>query len=191
MTAVLLILVQAGLYAQNGHSKSHETKGSHRISIGLGHAHVSEGNLEEETGWLAAPSWALDYDYWLSDRWALGLHNEILIESFAIERPNEERIERKYPIAVIPVAIWKPWKDFSLVLLAGTGLEFSEGEHLTVVRLGVEYGFALPKNFGIGASLIRDDKLNYYDTWVFGITISKVFNKKQPHSNLHEVNEHS
>jgi hypothetical protein len=178
IVSVLFVLFQWGLCAQEEHSvQVHDMKGAHRLSIGLGHAHVTEGTIEEETGWLAAPSWALDYDYWISNKWAIGLHNEILIESFAIEgKEEEEVIERKYPVAIIPVGIWKPWKGLSL--LAGVGVELAEGHNFTVVRLGVEYGFHLPRNFEIGAALIRDDKLDFYNTWVFGITISKIFPKK-------------
>jgi hypothetical protein len=48
-----------------------ENEGASRLSIGLGHAHVSEGKIDGDTKWLALPSWSLNYDYWLSNKLAI------------------------------------------------------------------------------------------------------------------------
>ena len=162
---------------EHGEQEAHHgMKGAHRLSLGIGHTHVSQGRIDGKNEWLVAPSWAIDYDYWISDRWAIGLHNEILVESFPIEDSKEELIERNYPISVIPAVMWKPFKRLSFV--AGVGGEFSEGHNLTVVRLGLEYGFHLPKDFEISASLLMDDKINYYNSVSITLTVSKIFRKK-------------
>ena len=154
----------------------HGMKGAHRLSLGIGHAHVSQGKIDGKTEWLVVPTWAIDYDYWISDKWAIGLQNEIVVESFIIEDSKEELIERNYPVSVIPSVIWKPFKRLSFV--GGVGLEFAEGHNLTVVRLGLEYGFHLPKDFEISAALMRDDKINYYNSFGLSLTVSKIWRKK-------------
>ena len=144
--------------------------------MGIGHVHVSQGKIDGKNEWLVAPTWAIDYDYWISDRWALGLHNDILVESFTISHKGDELIERNYPISVIPVVIWKPFKRLSFV--GGVGGEFSGEHNFTVVRLGLEYGFHLPKDFEISVFMGRDDKINYYNSWGISLTASKIFRRK-------------
>lgn len=157
------------------HSTHHGMKGSHRITLGLGHTHISNGQVDGKTKWLATASWSINYDYWLSDKWAIGLQNDIILESFIIEHGDEELLERKYPWAIVPVAIYKPGKRLSL--LGGVGAEFSSGHNLTLTRLGMEYGFHLPKNWEVGAALVWDNKWNYYNSWGIAFTVSKIFAK--------------
>jgi hypothetical protein len=155
----------------------HGMKGSSRLTLGLGHTHVSEGKVDGKTQWLAMPSWSLNYDYWLSEKWAIGLQNDLILESFIIEDDKQELIERSYPLAVVPVAIFKPEKHLSL--LGGIGAEFSKGHTLTMTRLGMEYGFHLPKNWEAGAALVWDNKWKYYNSWGLTFTISKIWPRKE------------
>jgi hypothetical protein len=47
-----------------------------------------------------------------------------------------------------------------------------------MTRLGMEYGFHLPKNWEIGASVVWDGKWKYYNSWGLAFTISKIWPKK-------------
>jgi hypothetical protein len=157
----------------------HESmKGSHRLTLGLGHTHISEGKVDGETQWLVAASWSFNYDYWLSDKWAVGLQNDIILETFKIENHEQELVERSRPWAIVPVAIFKPGKHWSF--LGGVGKEIASGRNLTLTRLGIEYGHELPKHWELGAALVWDNKWNYYNSWGLAITISKVWPKKHP-----------
>ena len=133
--------------ASASHSVHHGMKGSHRLTIGLGHTHISQGIINGETEWVTAGSWSFNYDYWLSDKWA-----------------------------IVPVAIFKPGKRLSL--LGGVGVEIAHKKNLTLTRLGVEYGFHLPKNWEVGAAVVWDNKWNYYNSWGLAFTISKIWAKK-------------
>lgn len=181
--AVVCFLSSGNSFAQNNsdfsHSEhnNHGMKGSHRFTIGLGHTHVSEGKVDGDTKWLALPSWSLNYDYWLSNKWALGLQNDIILESFKIENNHHEEIERSYPVAIVPVAMFKPGKHLSLI--GGVGCEFADNHSLTLTRLGAEYGFHLPNNWEVGGALVWDNKWNYYNSWGLAITISKICRKKE------------
>ncbi|HET9432966.1 MAG TPA: hypothetical protein VFO37_04375, partial [Chitinophagaceae bacterium] len=62
--------------------KEEAVKGTHRLSLVLGHSHVSEGIQDNgKKGWKVIPSTGFDYDYWISEHWALGLQNDIMIEN--------------------------------------------------------------------------------------------------------------
>ena len=178
--ALFVFFPMNNLWGQSNHDyeeiKHHnDLKGSSRLTIGIGHTHLSEGKIDGKTEWLTLPSWILNYDYWLSNKWALGLQNDIVLESFFIESDDSELIERSYPISSVPIAIYKPGKH--LMFIAGVGFEFTNEQTLTLTRLGFEYGFHLPNKWEIGAGLVWDNKWNYYNSWGLAITISKLFIK--------------
>jgi hypothetical protein len=121
----------------------------------------------------------LNYDYWLSNKWAIGLQNDIILESFIVESGKEEFLERNYPIAIVPVAMFKPGKHLSFILGAGT--EMAHGHSIGLTRVGFEYGFHLPKNYEIGVAAVWDNKWNYYNSWGIAFTASKIWPKKGGH----------
>jgi hypothetical protein len=152
-----------------------EHKGTSRLTLGLGHTHVSEGKIDGKTEWLALPSWAINFDYWFSNKWAVGLQNDIILESFFIENGDNELLERSYPIASVPVILYKAGNR--LTLIAGIGAEFTHEQTLTMTRLGIEYGFHLPNNWEVGTALVWDNKWDYYNSWGLAITISRLWSK--------------
>jgi hypothetical protein len=154
-------------------------KGANRLTLGLGHTHVSEGKVEGKTEWIVMPSWSLNYDYWVSNKWAVGLQTDLVLETFLIENHEEELIERAHPLTVVPVALFKPGKNFSL--LGGVGIEFAKGHNLATTRLGLEYGFHLPENWEVGAAMVWDNKWNYYNSWGLAFTVSKIWPKAWVH----------
>lgn len=182
LIALLLFLSQP-LFSQKENAPAinehHGMKGSHRLTFGLGHTHISEGEVDGKTEWLATPSFALNYDFWLSNKWAIGLQNDLILESFIIESHDEELIERSYPLATVPVLMFKPGKHLSII--AGVGAEFSKGHTLTMTRLGIEYGWHIPNDFEFGFALVWDGKWNYYNSWGLAITISKIWPRNEHH----------
>lgn len=167
------ILAQHQITAFNGTTNG--MKGSSRLTIGLGHTHVSKGKVAGETKWLALPSWTINYDYWIQEQWAIGLQSDLILESFFIESNNQELIQRKYPIALVPVAVFKPSKHLSIA--GGVGAEFSKGHNLLTTRLGIEYGFHLPSNWEVGVAAVWDNKWEYYNSWGLAFTFSKIWPK--------------
>ncbi len=179
---LLLLMLSYATFAQQEQlvtESHHGMKGSHRLTLGLGHTQVSEGKVDGKTKWLSIASWSFNYDYWLSEKWAIGLQNDLLLETFIIENHEQEFIERSYPLAMVPVAIFKPGKHWSFI--GGVGAEFSKGHTLTMTRLGAEYGFHLPKNWEVGAAVVWDGKWNYYNSWGIAFTCSKIWPAKQHH----------
>jgi hypothetical protein len=154
----------------------HPMKGAHRLAFGLGHTSVSEGQVDGKTQWLPLASWSINYDYWISDKWAVGLQNDWILETFKVESHEGEIIERKNPIAVVPVGMYKFARRFTAI--GGVGVEFSHGHNLTMTRIGLEYGWHLPNNWEAGMALVWDNKWNYYNSWGVAFTFSKIWPKK-------------
>ncbi len=154
---------------QPGHA-THSLKGTHRLTLGLGHTHIAEGVVDGEVEWISAGSWSFNYDYWLSDSWAIGLQNDLVLEIFFVEDNDKEVIERSRPWSVVPVAIFKPFKRLSF--LGGVGVEFTKEQNLVLTRLD------LPKDWEVGAALVWDNKWNYYNSWGIAFTVSRLLPKK-------------
>ena len=156
--------------------KEETLKGAHRLTLMLGHSHLSEGiQADGKKGWKVIPSTGFDYDYWIGEHWALGLHNDVMIEDFEVEDHGNTVLERSKPFSSVVVAIFKPKKHLSF--LAGMGGEFAKEENFAVTRVGIETGWEMKNHWEFGISLLYDIKWNAYDTWVFGFGISKMLRK--------------
>jgi hypothetical protein len=179
--AFLLALIATVTHAQEEEKKEmkeEETlKGTHSLTLLIGHSHLSQGIMENgEKGWKAIPSWGFDYNYWLGNKWALGLHNDMMIENFEVEDHENTVIERSTPIASVAVVTFKPGKHVGF--LAGMGGEFAKEGNFALSRLGIESSWEMKNNWEFGIGLVYDIKWNGYDTWVFGFGITKLLRKK-------------
>lgn len=149
-----------------------------RLTLTFGHAHVPNAFTSNGSKkWLILPTWGLDYDFWINKKWAIGLQSDILIQNFNIEVSEGSKkgkiLERKYPITLAAVAIYKPIK--SLSVFVGGGQEYSSTEALWLTRIGAEYGWELPKEYEISIEALFDNKWEEYTTWCFGVGASKYF----------------
>ncbi|WP_374163977.1 hypothetical protein [Arcticibacter sp. MXS-1] len=188
LTAVLTVSVAAlsclkSFAQEHAEGKEEEEKGAHKITFSLGHAHVHEGIENEEKKWLVMGAWGLNYDYMFNSKWSLGLHNDLILEEFTVEKHLGEEestiLEREHPIATKLVGSYKPLKHISL--MAGAGEEIAKGENYFLTTVGAEYGVHIPGGWEFGAELAYDIKWKAYDTWIFGFGISKVIPGKHKH----------
>lgn len=115
----------------------------HAIGLVISHAHVFSGlDADGHRKVLSLPSWGVDYTYHVSEKWALGLHTDIITETFEVEKnlaggSSAEVLERSHPVAPAVMTIYKPNHHWNL--LFGIGMEFAKEENLFLNRLGAEY----------------------------------------------------
>lgn len=177
-----LITSSVCVYAQET-AENHSIKGKIGVSAVMGHAFIKT-KIENENEINSAAALGLNANYWFSDRWAVGIHSDMVFENFIIEEKNinEERsfIEREYPLSVNLVTTYKPIP--SLGVMAGFGQEFSRKKNLTMFVVGSEYMFELPNHLELGVSLMYEAKRHAYDTWVIGFGITKLINLEKHHS---------
>ncbi|UZD21832.1 hypothetical protein PBT90_20175 [Algoriphagus halophytocola] len=152
-----------------------ESEGRHSLALVLAHARIGQGrDAEGKKQFTTVPSFALDYNYWISEKFAIGLHTDFLNENFFIETEDEgEIIERERPIAPVVTGVYKPGEHWSFSL--GFGGEFAEGEDYFVTRLGVEYGVEIRNGWEVLGSLTHDFRANAYNVTSLGIGIEKRF----------------
>lgn len=159
------------------HSQEHPHH-RHLISVEIGHSHASDGIRRGERGWITLPSWAINYNYLLADKWILGLHTDIIIENFevkALHSGHDESgvIERTRPVSVVGVVAYKP--IHRLAIITGAGFEYAPEETFTVIRLGVEPSIPLNDRWEVIFSMVYDIKVDAYNNWAMGAGLGFMF----------------
>ena len=146
----------------------------HRLTIMMANSHIpAANNINDQDAVFIVPTWGFDYDYWLSPKWAVGPHNDLVLQQYKIEtKGGEEVIERSFPVSVSAVGIFRPWEHWAFV--SGMGREFEKNESFNLYMLGVEYGIELPHDWELSFNLVYENKLATYNSWLFGIGISKL-----------------
>jgi hypothetical protein len=152
--------------------EENESESKHSIAFVIGHARIGQGrNVEGNKEFLTVPSLAFDYNYWFSERWALGLHTDFLNENFFIENEEGEILERERPIAPAIMGVYKPSEHWAISL--GVGKEFSGNESFTLTRLTIEYGVEIRKGLEVFGVLSQDFRWTAYNVTTIGLGLSK------------------
>lgn len=158
----------------------------HAISASINHTVIFSAVKDGESrSSIIVPSFGLNYNYVFSEKWGVGLHNDIILEDFVVKdaSPNDPTtrnteseivaIERGRPISMALMAIYKPIKN--LGIMAGGGMEFSSHEDYVVIRFGLEAPFHLPKHWEVFGVLSYDIMIDAYSSLTYGIGVVKLF----------------
>jgi hypothetical protein len=147
-------------------------KGAHRFTFSLAQVYFQEGKSNEIRNTFV-PAYTFNYDYMLTSRWSLGMHNDIPMQDIEKEEEfghlNVTSSER--PVATKIIGAYHTHKH--LGLLFGVGDEIAHHENFFITSAGAEYEFHLKGSWQLGAELVYDYKLHTADTWMMGIGISK------------------
>jgi hypothetical protein len=160
-------------------SQSEENEGPekllrHRVSLMLGHSHIPSGKSDGEKKFITVPSWGLDYNFQISRKWAVGIHSDIITETFTvIDFEGNEEFERERPLIMSVVGIFKPHDKWSF--LAGVGYEFASEEDLPILRLGIERAWEIRDDWEVFVTSQYDLRFRVYDSWMIGFGFSKGF----------------
>lgn len=154
------------------HNLENESFKHFRISPVLSHTYIPTATINGNTT-VIIPSLGLDLEYWITEKWGFGFHNDLELLTFEIEQNHLLKVEKEFPIVVTFDGLWKFYKGFVLVL--GTGIEFEKNENLFIVRAGFEYEFEFRKTWDIAPTIFYDYRSNNFGTWSIGIGIGKRF----------------
>jgi hypothetical protein len=182
----LCFMLSAGQAQEHGQGHEYAEHESftphHTLGLVIGHAQVFKGrDAAGNRKLLSLPSWGIDYTWMFKPKWGIGLHTDIIVETFEVEKHLEsggydEVVERSRPLAPAIVGIYKPNRHWGF--LFGTGLEYAKEATFFLTRAGAEYSAELPRGWEVFGSLNYDFKWNAYDTWTLGLGISKVLGRK-------------
>jgi len=181
ITTVLFLLFSFSLFAQHDESSEasedhHSSIKKHSFSFVVSHTHINSAKENPDgSKWIAAPSFCINYNYNFSHKWAIGLHNDIIIENIDLEHTHEGGVgvKRERPISMAIMGTYKPLDH--LAILLGGGMELSNHENFGVIRFGIETPIHIQNNWEIFTSLTADIGIDNYDSFTFGFGIAKLF----------------
>jgi hypothetical protein len=151
-----------------------EQKGrDHRIAAGIGHTFALHGTEEGGKELLGLPTWSFDYDYTLSAQWGLGLQCELIAESFIVKKTDGTEVVREWPIALMPVALFRVNRWLSV--LGGGGVELAPESNVAMSRLGFEAGWEFESVWEVNIAVFWDNKFKTYDSFSLCMSIGHLF----------------
>ncbi|MEJ2585273.1 MAG: hypothetical protein P8Z38_09590 [Robiginitalea sp.] len=164
--------------AQEGEGQSLEAEHTrkHSLSVLLAHVHIGDGAENGSIRGIQRPSWMIAYNYRFNENWAVGLHGDIILETFSVETGtrseggSDELLEREYPISLVGAGTYKPIEHLGIIL--GGGLEFDKSEAFGLIRFGLEPNLRLSNRVELILNLSYDIKIDAYDNWNLGFGIA-------------------
>lgn len=156
--------------AQEDTHDEHSSEKGIRIAGVIGHTYINSDGMD---GNLYIPSWGLDIDYWFNHKWGIGLHNDIEIENFIVERNDAEVIERENPLVFTLDALYHIGNGF--VMSIGPGVELEKNESFFLARIGLEYEYEINKNFYLMPTLFHDQRFDGFSTTTIGLGVGHCF----------------
>ncbi|WP_445385843.1 hypothetical protein ACT6NV_03280 [Robiginitalea sp. IMCC44478] len=145
-----------------------------KLSLYAGYSWIPSG-LDPETGqeeFLIAPSIGFSYEYWLTERWAIGTYNDIEIIRIQVEENEGSFLERENAVVLSLGATWEARPRWTLSL--GGGIETDRNETLSIVRFGTEYVLLEQNEWELSAGLNYIWK-DIYDIFGIGFVLGKKF----------------
>lgn len=173
---VIICLLPFWLHGQEfteGHSTKH--KPQLRGAIMMANSHIPAAK-EGGKSILIVPTWGVDVDYFFHKRWSVAVQSDIKLQSFEIE-DNNVMLKRSFPVAVAGVIHFHTKRHWSF--FAGPGYEFENDKNLFLVKTGTEYSFEINENVEIALNFMYENKVDFYDTWTFGIAFNKCLWRKK------------
>ncbi|MEP6844790.1 MAG: hypothetical protein ABI861_02255 [Panacibacter sp.] len=105
---VLSVLCLVGHIARAQETEP-ENKLHQRISLIIAQEYTAASNDADNNNkqLFIAASLGFNYELWFNEKWAIGLHNDIAMQSFHAEKKGEEAVvEREFPVLISFVAIF-------------------------------------------------------------------------------------
>jgi hypothetical protein len=154
----------------------------HNIGLTIGHEQAFHGIEEDgKSRAVILPCWGVDYNFEFARKFSVGLHVDLVMETFDIKKNLDEGeetvIERKRPVAPAVIAFYKPTERWSFGL--GAGAEFEQEENFFLNRAAVEYAVEIRKGWEVYGVVQYDIRWKAYDTFSVGLGIGKTFRKKE------------
>jgi len=170
-TLFILLMFSARINAQE-EEKAHQ----HGLSFLVSHSYISQGKIDGKREFIAAPSFGINYNYFLNEKWAIGLHNDVIIQSYIVENSsdNSEILEREFPLSNLIMGTYKI--NESIGIAVGGGIEWEKNGNLGVFRVGVDYGLELnTKGLELVFTFNYDNIIDTYNSVNFGLGLNKLF----------------
>jgi hypothetical protein len=157
----------------------------HKVGVFLGNAiiHGVQNSITGQEQYILAPTFGIDYEYWINNKWAIGTYNEMAHVDIEVEtQEHEEFIKRENTMLFSAVAVFEPFHHFGI--FAGTGVETDPHHTLWIRYMGLEYTIVRCNNWDVSVTAGYVNK-ELYDAFTFGLVLGRRFGKNIPSTSHH------
>lgn len=157
-----------------GQELKHETLPKNKVTAIMAYALLDNSAIANSSTLLVVPVIELNYDHFVTPKWGIGIHTNVLLQQFKVVFHNSDLVvERINPIGLNALAIYKPYHRLSF--FGGYGLEFEQNKNLQLIKLGVDYSITLPMRWEVVLFSAFDYRLSSYGSFTLGVGFSKDF----------------
>ena len=149
----------------------------HKLTLVTANSLINNIIDEYSNSLSLVPVFGFNYDYFFHNRWGIGLHNDLVLQQYKVERhDSSEELVRENPVAVCGIISFKPHHRWTI--FGGYGVELEKNENISLFRFGLEYGIALRDNWELGFGIEYDYKIKAYSSMMIGVVFSKLLFRK-------------
>lgn len=161
-------------FAQSNNLEEKHTFRHFRISISMGQAYIPQAQ-SVDAKFVVLPTLGLDFQYWISTKWGIGLKNDIELARYFVKNgEGGSVIDRNDPLIIALPALFSPWKrNFTFIL--GPGIELEPHQNFLVIRCGVGSHFEVGNHWDFAPEFIYDLKNGSINSFTVAIGIGKRF----------------
>jgi hypothetical protein len=173
---LLFLLIPFACLAQEDRSVDADIhdKSFHSLTMVMASAFIPNSFSDNTNDILVVPVYGLNYDYQINSKWGGGIHLDILLQQFKIEKHgSHEEIIRENPVSITAVIFFKPHDHWKII--GGYGIEAEKSESFQLIKFGIEYSLELHSSWELGFAFENNFKLNGYYTMLLGIGFTKKF----------------
>ena len=164
-----MLLMACPVFAQEGEEtievevemeeEGEEVFHRNKLAFYAGYSWIPDGrNIEtNEKETIIAPTFGFSYEFWLSERWAIGTYNDVEIVNLQVEGKGGEYLERENATVLSLGVTYEIFPRLTASL--GGGIETDSHETLGILRIGSEL-ILLEKNnweLSVGFTYIHKD----------------------------------
>ena len=148
----------------------------HHLIVSIGHGFVPSGvQVSGANEFVSIPIWGLDYEFIFSERFALGLMNDLEVSNYIITDEEGTEIEREYPLSSSIYFQYNPLKG--LGFFVGPGIEIEKNENLFIATIGGSYEVQIAETWDLAPEISYVLKGGHTGAITFSLCVGKRFGK--------------
>ena len=171
---LLVIINPQALFSQESKDEKEKIQ-HHRIALFTGYTLVSGAvTSDSSTKMIVAPTIGFDYEYYFSEKIAIGSVNDLELDDYVVEDSEGELLERDYSFSTALIFIYEPFEWWSV--FAGGGYEFESNEGFPLIKVGTDFTKKFEQGWDVGISIDYDIKAENSSPAI-GVSIGKKLGK--------------
>jgi hypothetical protein len=171
---ICILIIPSLLFAQSQNTTNNHHFKKFRTSFTLGQTYIPQAT-SNNVKFVVIPTLGLDFQYWITPKWGVGLKNDIEIANYVVQdHDGGPSIVRHNPLIIAVPALFSPWENH-FTFIMGPGIELEEHQNFFVFRAGVGSEFEVGNHWDFAPEIIYDLKNGNINALTIAIAVGKRF----------------